>query len=256
MTFLIIIIGIFHAQLSFAQEGPEEIDPTYTGGGDTVYVEPGAVTQNSVEGTYTLLPYKERRKEWGVTAAIGYSSYEPVDYVPNFAAVEFVDIYNSPEVPMIDLEVTVKRNLKFGSLGGQFSVGIYTNQSDAVDVADSSLTMIPIKLGAIFFLDTMGAEPFLVPYGAAGIYTVSYTETTAAGSSFGGTTALGFYVNGGVQMQLDWIDQDAARVAYQESGIQATFAYAEARMQTASIEDKDPDFSGGVSWATGVRVEF
>ncbi len=222
-----------------------------------MYVEPDGILTTETEGNYSLLPYRERRLDWGYTAALAYSSYEPVNYEPNFAPpVEFVDIYSTPETPMIEFELTVKRNYKGISVGVEAAIGIYTNRSDEPDISDSTLTLVPIRVGGILFIDSIGKEPWLVPYAAAGAYTMNYSESTETGSGFGGTTQAAPYFRGGVQMMLDWLDRPGSRLSYRESGIEATYAYAEARKQMTSSAEKDPDFEGDISWAAGVRVEF
>jgi hypothetical protein len=75
-------------------------------------------------------------------------------------------------------------------------------------------------------------------------------------TSITGNTQVAPYLNAGVAFSLDWIDKHAARVSYEDSGIEATYAFVEARTQFAAGDDQDPDFSSQINFAGGLKVEF
>lgn len=220
-----------------------------------VLVEPDNIVRTSVEGEYKLKSYKERRNRWGGTVSVGYSSYEPINLEPDVGAAAFDEIYTTPDLPMIEIAAGVKRNFDFGSLGGEISVGVYTNKSDETTFGDSTLNLYPLRVGGVFYLDMMSSEPLFVPYVAGGIYTMVYKESLPA-TSLNGNTQIAFYGNLGIQSSLDWIDRAAARVAYESSSIQSSYIFVEARMQTGSAKASDPDFSNPIAFAAGLRVEF
>ena len=221
-----------------------------------VIVEPTGVISTEVEGEYRLVPYLERRKKWGVTASAGYSSYEPINYEPDFVTMAADEVYSSPDTPMILLSMSVKRNAEFGSLGGELMVGIYNNNSD-VDptIVESTLQLIPIYLGLVLNLDAFSGDPYFVPYVSGGLYTVLYKEE-ADTRTLNGNTQVAPYLKGGVAFLLDWLDKKAARTGYEESGVQSSYLYAEAmsHMESSAIQDKD--FSNDLNWGLGVKVEF
>lgn len=220
-----------------------------------VIVEPTHVMTTEIEGEYRLDPRRERRSKWGVTASLLYSSFQPVNYEPNFAAVAFEDIYTTPELPMLELVLGSKRNFDFGSLGVELSFGGYQNESDDPELVESSLLLLPIRLGVVLALDNIGPEAFLVPYMSAGAYSIVYREELG-GNSFNGNTQLAPYFHGGIAMSLDWIDRRAARIAFEESGIQSSYIFAEGRKQLAADATSDPDFESDIYWAAGLRIEF
>lgn len=220
-----------------------------------VEVEPTNVIAEKVEGNYQLLPYRERRKPWGFTFAVGYSSYEPINYEPNFVTAGFDEVYTSPDVAMVELKFSFKRNLPVGSIGAEIGVGIYDNDADVEEFGESSLQLIPIRVGGVYYMDTLLPEPYIVPYVSGGAYIMVYEETLA-GSSFSGNSQVAGYMTGGVAFQLDWLDKRSARIAYQESEIQSTYVFAEAGTLLESGGATDPDFSSGFNWGAGLRVEF
>src|SRR5262245_18617575 len=97
--------GIILSGLAYAEDLSDEEDERAKKG--LVYVEPSAVSTMETEGEYKLVPYRERRPKWGSVYNVGYSSYEPIYYEPDFVPVDFSDVYESPELPMIDVTVTV-----------------------------------------------------------------------------------------------------------------------------------------------------
>ncbi len=219
-----------------------------------VEVEPTNLLPSDITGIYYLIPYRNRRDKWGQTVSIGYSSFTPIDYEPNFIAADFKDIYASADMPLIELQVSFKRNFTLGSMGAEIGVGIYQNNSDS-NLIESDIELIPIRLGANFSFDNLAFEPFVVPYAMAGAYVVMYEENSSA-LSFGGNTEVAGYYGLGASFQLNWVDREAARISYLESGIENTFIYLEARKFIASGAAQDPDFSTGFDWGAGVRLEF
>ncbi len=254
LRLLILVIGIFQSGLSAAQE---ETSDEFSGTPGMVYVEPTNVISTEVEGEYRLVPYLERRGRWGQTFSIGYSSYEPVYYEPDFITMDSSELYSTPDSPLIEVRLTVKRNAGFGSIGGELSIGFYMNNSDVdpVDFIESSLQIIPIQLGGIISMDAMTPEPRFVPYLAGGLYTMIYEET-ADTRTLSGNTQVAPYLTGGINILLDGLDRIGAMRAYQDSGIQASYLYVSVNKYFESASAIDKDFSNDVNWGSGLRVEF
>jgi hypothetical protein len=250
---LVIAIGVFSSGLAYAQD--EIMSEDQASSAKMVIVEPTHTMTTEIEGEYRLVSHRERRSNWGMTASLLYSSFEPVNYEPNFAALEYKDVYTTPEMPMIEMVVSSKMNLELGSVGIELGFGGYKNESDHQDLLESSLLLIPVRLGLVLALDNIGPEALLVPYVSLGAYTVFYREGLG-GNSFNGNTQPAPYFHGGLAVSLDWIDRRAARIAYEDSGIQSSYVFAEARKQMASDAGSDPDFESDIYWAAGVRVEF
>lgn len=221
-----------------------------------VVVEPVNVLISETEDDYALRPYRERRPQWGVTAGIGYSTYEPIHYEPDFVTAGFTDVYATPNVPMLDLMFSIKRNMSFGSLGVEFGIGYYdVSSSNKTDFGDSNLNLMPARLGVVVALDTMAPNPIFVPYVGGGAYTMIFNETLG-GNSHNGNTQVSFYVHGGAAMSLDWLDRYGSIVAYRESGVEATYAYLEVQKYMAAGAEADGNFSNDISYAGGIRIEF
>lgn len=251
---LIIVIGIFCGTLASA-----EVELSEDGGSlkpNMVFVEPTNVNTVKIDGEYHLKPYLERRHDWGSTVSFGYVYYEPVNYEPNFATGSFGDFYKKDDMPLVEAQFTVKRNLSIGSIGAELAVGAYSNGSDVpITVVDSTLSLYPVRFGANFTLDALGPEPYIVPYVSGGLYTMVYKESQATASK-NGNTQVAPYFNLGAEFMLDWIDRRAARIAYRDSGLEATYVFLEVRKMMASQSSSDPDFSDEINFAGGLRVEF
>jgi hypothetical protein len=254
--FHLYIIGIlfinFHASMTSAQL---KETTTFTGVNKMVTVEPSNVITTEVDGNYSIEPYRDRRPAWGKTISFSYSTYEPLNYEPNFLQVNFEDIYETPEMPLLEFQLAIKRNARSFSYGGELSVGIYQNDSDERDLIQSTLQIIPIKLGGVVLLDALRATPYFVPYASGGVYTILFKEDNNQ-TSITGNTQVAPYFNLGMAFSLDWMDDYAARISYEESGIEASYAFIEARSQFAASDEQDPDFSSEVNFAGGLKVEF
>jgi hypothetical protein len=253
IVFLALGIGIFNISLNLYAEEPDLEKINREG---KVYVEPLMISKSLVNGEYQLLPYTERRRSWGFTVGLGYCSYEPINYEANFVNQPYGGLYSSPSLPYIEFQFTAKKNLSSGSLGLAFALGRFQNgNTDPSMGVESELQITPIRLGAVYAMDTLVPNPYVIPYVEGGTYIMLYKESLE-GNSFNGNSQVAPYVLGGVAFPLDWIDRHASRQAYEDSGIQSTYIFADVRSYLASSSAKDPDFSSNLDWGAGLKVEF
>lgn len=238
--------------LAYAEDEERETDAAKRG---MVIVEPVNVIVSETEDDYALRPYRERRPSWGVTTSMGYSSYEPLNYEPDFVAANFSDVYSNPTVPMLEIMFGVKKNMSIGSLGFELGAGYYEASSYNKDYGDSTLTLIPARLGLTFTMDALSADPVFVPYIAGGAYSMIFKESLG-GNSHDGNTQVSIYAHGGIAFSLQWFDRFGAITAYRESGVQATYAYVEVQKYVQAGAAADGDFSNDISYAGGLKLEF
>src|SRR5262249_48189934 len=150
---------------------------------------------------------------------VGYSFYTPTNYLPNFVVNETFDsYYGAANAKMVEMGYTIKKNFLLGSVGLDLGAGYFVASGrDA-----STLTMEPVRAGAMYFIDTLSKEPYLVPYAGAGAYTMFFKETQAS-KTYGGNTQVSFYYVGGLAFQLDWLDSYGDENSYADAGIENTF---------------------------------
>lgn len=218
-----------------------------------VEVEPSYVIPKEVGRGYELMPYSERRAEWG--SLVGFSAHfvTPVNYQPDQDIGTFEDVYGSSVSPMFMIEYTNKRNYGWGSLGADVGVGILSAASSSV--VDTNLTLIFVELGGVISFDNLGNEPYYVPYVGGGGYIAAYKEVQGS-TSFNGTTQVAPYALAGIAIQLDRIDKDAALESYLEAGIQNTFFFIEGRKYFQSTGQIDPNFETEFYATAGFKMEL
>lgn len=251
---------ILATELESASEQPQAPEPPADYGDSAPLTYPeGVEVEKSVYSTpqkkcdceYTYLsPYAQRRGSFGFTVAVGYSSYTPTNYKPDFVVNETMsDYYSAPETPLTDLTLGLKWNNSLGSLSLDFGAGYYAN--DGSDGAH--LTLIPVRGGVTLALDNLGSEPNIVPFGTVGAYSVIYEESLAS-QKVGGNTSVGLFYAGGVQFALNALDEDSAIASYDDTGLENTFLYVEARSFIAS--DDIPDLGAPIQFGGGLKLEY
>lgn len=245
------ILLISMASVASAEESGDEFGPP-----GMVKVEPpDLLPPKKNEHDYVLRSYQERRGGWGAIFGIAYSSFNPTNYASAFLAQNFTSIYgNNADTPLLEGQLVVKENFSFGSIGIEGGVGYYDTTSGSTLIV-SELQFMELRLGVILILDTLFQEPYVAPYASAGAYTIFFNETMQ-GNAFGGNTQVAPYFTVGLQATLDWIDTDAARVAYNEGRIQSTFLFAEVRTYVASAAKTDANFGANFVPGGGIRLEF
>ena len=221
-----------------------------------VEVEPNNILPSDLSSKGALVPYKVRRPLWGLEAGITYSTFHPTSYSSNFVSTALLDFDSAfGEDPMLEFYLNYKYNFSLGSIGMVGSFGKYTNEVDDTSFGTPTLELTMLQLSAKYIMDNIFFEPTIAPYGGVGIYVAKYSEEEN-GNENGGTTSPAPYYYFGALFQMDWIDKTAALEAYDESGIENTFLFVEARQYVASSEAADPDFSTDFNFNAGLSLEF
>ncbi len=218
---------------------------------DALYVEPTLKNTN-----YTLMDYKNRRQESGVTFTIAKTLFEPAFYQPKFSIDTFQTVYGEKEGTGVDVSFGQKNNLSIFSYTYEFGVNIYNVASleSATDVSD--LKLISLLAGIKITLDTIFDEPYVVPFISAGGYLTRFEEVQNGNPTYSGNTQPAGYYAGGLLIQLDWVDRYMSRQAYEESGLENTFIFVEGRKFLASSNGVDPDLESEVHLSAGLQLEF
>jgi hypothetical protein len=220
-----------------------------------VEVEPVNILPSDITNVYRVLPYKVRRPKWGHQFAIGMSLYQPVNYQTAYASAGTgsYSSYYAIGTPLIELCYTYRYNSAIGGLGLDFAFGYFQANSNAT--LNATLSVQPARIGAKWILDNITSEPYVVPFAFGGIYEAIYSEAQGA-VTFSGNTQPALYYGAGLMFQLNWLDPDGAVASYNDSGVENTFLYLEARQYTASSSAADPNFSSNVVIGGGLNMEF
>lgn len=199
--------------------------------------------------------YRDRRDSWGLLVSVGYSLYDPVNYVSRVSeGTDFETLYDSGGMP--EVSITAKSHFAFGSLGLGIGGGYFSTSSKSSSGVSSTLDVIPIRVEASVILDTLTREPLFAPYFLVGAYINTFNEESDDGvESFEGNTAIGTYFGGGVNLQLDWIEPKSAIKTYVSHGIENTFIFFEVKKYITSNDADDPDFETGLLMAAGLKIE-
>jgi hypothetical protein len=221
-----------------------------------VAVDPMYISSEEQNKNYELIHYKERREKSGSTFAILMSKYEPLNFQPTFSILSFEEVYGVDQGSGIEIQFSQKNNYSFISFSYEFTVGHYLVDSLSTASDVSTLTINPIGVGAKLSLDTFFKEPYFVPYVGGGAYLAMYSEVQNSNPTKSGNTQIAGYYNIGFLMQLDWVDKDTSRKAYEESGLENTFIIIEGKQYIASSNGVDPDFSTVLQLNAGLLMEF
>jgi hypothetical protein len=197
-------------------------------------------------------PYKTRRENWGAYFSVGASTYSPENYKPDFVVNQTFDSYfGNSKQPMIEVNFQLARHISsLGSIALELNVGSF----QAKGGSSGSLQILPLQAGLSYKLNSLFNEPYISPYATVGAYTAVYTETNGT-SAVKGNTEVSLYYTLGSEFQLDWLDEGADASAYEESGIENTYLYVEAKSFLPSTK-KVPALDTPLQAAAGLRLEF
>ncbi|CAM6000327.1 unnamed protein product [Sphagnum balticum] len=202
-------------------------------------------------------PYRTRRPNFTGIFAIDAGTYAPTNFVSKVISSQtlgstpsYSGLYGGGASPNFDITFGAKYNFLLGSVGLQLSGGYFsaTNQN-----VNSTLSVTPITLGAVYYLDSIFQEPYVVPYFIAGLYTDIWKEVSQ-GLSINGRTGFAPFYAVGLNFQLDWIDVETHETGYRDFGLENTFLFVEARSFLSSNDIVD--LSTGLQVSGGFKFEF
>lgn len=219
-----------------------------------VQVDPSVYSVTREADGSALPPLGERRGGWGFTVGAGAGYYSPNAYEPSYITDTFENTYGANKTPMMDVQMQFKKNMRRASIGVDLGGGFYSNTSTSNGVS-SQVSFNPVRLGLTLTLDGLFAKPYVAPYASLGGYTTFYRESQSS-VSYGGNTQIAVYYAFGAMFLMDWMDQKSADNAFSETGLQATYLYAEGRQYMKSNSTTDPDLSTGIDPNVGLRLEF
>lgn len=262
-----------------------EINPQPTVSTETEFqAQPIAVDENQMGGNGDIVveqqtdltqSYKQRRGRHGVLFSINYEKFFPVDYFSQYRDVYIEDLLGDTEsLDLIGAEIGYKLNFKLGSLAilGNYAQGSKSksNYTDGTTTRERNLAVSRYGLSANFALDNVMQEPWVVPYGQAGIHQFQVVEDDLAQDAAKETTTqFAFNYRIGLLFQLNWIeksiDPNTQYEGLRSSGLQNTFIDVYAMTHLASNEtydpadpnsEGDPDMSTGMEFGVGLKMEF
>lgn len=194
-------------------------------------------------------PYKIRRTNFGGSFGIQWGAYNPINY--STLVGTYADVYFTQRPGAVEVSFGMQWNFFLGSIGPQMTIG-YFNVNNATSGA--TLTLLPVTAGITYQLNNVFKEPYVVPYGTFGSYSVVYNEALQ-GLSVKGNSPFGLFYAGGLMFQLDWMDEEAHNSAYQDYGIENTFLFVEAR-SFLTAPNPVPDMSTPLQIFAGLKTEF
>lgn len=201
------------------------------------------------------LAYADRRGPRSILFSIRYEDYKPEDYFSQIDTSSYASNYGEKAMPLVGFSLAWKRNFSALSIGVDPSIAF-----GRVDGKDGlgfsrSLSLTRYGLGLSVFLDTLTKEPWIVPYGEVQPFVFSWTEEADTGSK-SGTSDVTFAYRAGLLIQLNKLDECAARSALANYGLENTFLDIFIHQHMTSESSSDVDLQSALSYGAGVKLEF
>lgn len=199
--------------------------------------------------------YRQRRGTHGWQFAVGQELFRPEGFASSIDGLSYDSAFGASDIPLLAFETGYKYNFAMGSLSALFGYG-------AGQIADSkagelrTLKIEKMSAKGMLILDALMEEPYAAPYASFGVYRIGADESAATQAlTFEGSTGIGTCLSAGLLIQLNWLEDDVSRASWLNSGMENT--YLDVFMaQYGKTSQDDPDFSTGMNWGAGLRIEF
>lgn len=199
--------------------------------------------------------YSERRQTHGWQFALGRELYQPKNFVSHIDVNNtYETMYGTGDISVYYLETGYKLNVSAVSVSALvgYSSGQIKESSTGVT---NSLTLERTNLKLMLAIDNVLAEPYVAPYVAVSMGETSIKE--AEGDvDFSARTRVSMTTTAGLLLQLNWIEEESARWAWLNSGLENTYLDVFMTQYAKSSGEEDPDLSSGFNLGVGLRLEF
>lgn len=200
-------------------------------------------------------PYRDRRNTHGFMVSLNYENVMLDRYVSVIDGTTFYqDMFGESEFPLYNLNFSYKFNFSLGSLATNFGVG-YGSVEDETGGIYNSLSLTKYSASASYLMDALFEEPYAVPYGTFGVMRLSLDEKNATESVTGNIDML-YFMQAGVLLQLNWLEENLARESLVDYGLENTYLDIFVAKYEASPDVNDPDTSTDYMLGVGIRMEY
>lgn len=201
------------------------------------------------------LPYREHRGTHGFMFSVNYENVMLDRYVSVIDNTTFYqDMFGETEFPVYNLNLSYKYNFALGSLTANFGVGYGSIKEDATGV-EHTLSLTKYMVSGTYIMDALFAEPYVAPYGTFGVMRLGLTEANPTQSVNGNIDML-YFMQAGLLIQLNWLEDGVARRSLVESGLENTYLDVFVSKYEPSSDINDPDTSTDYMLGAGLRLEY
>ena len=266
---ILVVAALFFPAITIAQSnensaGLVEIEEYTTAADEVIYVK--AVDSSA--------PYKQRRGKHGAIFGVASEKFYPSDMLSLLDDASIDAILAKQPINLLAVELGYKYNFPLGSVAVAYSfatgsaTGSLNNASRKIDFKRQNVS-------ASYFADMLLNEPWVVPYGSAGVsqFILQEEEFTAAAAVADDSITTGFSLNYrvGLLFQLNWIESGIDSTTHSEglrsSGLENTFldislSWYEPTQNlydprnAAATKDSDPNLHAEAQLGIGLKLEF
>lgn len=212
------------------------------------------------------LPYRERRQTWAFMWGLNLVTMYPskmmtnTDITANPNQIKFADRFYNQNLYLYELEALAKLNFGLGSIAAGLILGTgeLALRESASPIGKTGGSLLLIKSGgsAYLFLDSLFAEPYIVPYVGAQIAQMNYRDVYIVNSiERNGTVGFSAAIQSGFLLQLNALDRATAFRARKSFGIENTFIDLFVVQHSSNPSTGQPNLTTNFDYGFGFRVE-
>lgn len=205
----------------------------------------------------TLMPYRDRKYNFGWMLGFGARSFKPEFFRSQFDESSFKDSFGQDDVRLGQFDLGFRYNsalgglvLEFGYAGG----GASNNDEELL----RSFNVKQSYVGAKLILDSLWGEPYIAPYVGAGMISIQNEEIAAilTESETLSNSSSAAYYNMGFLVLLNWMDWISFRRGYDQGAVENYYLDFGVTQIMKSAKADSLDLSTGLLPSVGVRIEF
>ena len=230
-----------------------------------------AVESNVIYST----PYKQRRSTHGILFGVSSEKFYPKEMLSLLDDASIDQILDKKPIDLLNISLGYKYNFNLGALSLVYSFSEGSG-SGRFNNAQRKIHFQKQNISVGYYADNVLSEPWVVPYGQAGLNQFSMTEeeSNAAGEQLfedSQTTDFSLMYSVGLLFQLNWIeggiDANTHADGLRSSGLENTFLdiyfswhqpaqkLYDPNNRAATLED-DPNLSAEAQLGVGLKLEF
>lgn len=221
------------------------------------------ILDGKVEVVYPVeatVPFKERKPNKSVIFGVTMDQVFFNQFRSKIDGYAYEDLFGKSTVNVIQAELGLKYNFPIGGIGASLIYGS-GEVTDTKGVDYNRLSVRKKGLNLTFTMDSIFSEPYVAPYISGQVLNWDWDEKTTnvpteTSLTKSGSSAFTSGFQGGLLIQLNWLDPDSALTAQNASGMNNAFIDLFVSQYNSTTGAEDPNFQTDLNYGGGLKLEF
>lgn len=202
----------------------------------------------------SLMPYRDRKYDWGWTLGLSMREYHPEFFRSDIDGSTYEEAFAINNSRMAQFDAGVRYNTTLGGIVFQIGYAGAGTKTGA-GITERSIQLRQTSFEGKLILDNFWMEPYIAPYvGAGTVSTSSVEKAPGLTEEESALSSSSVFYDFGFLVLLNWLDWDATRRGYFRGNVEN--CYLDFGLTQILRGSGSADFGTAPMFTAGIRMEF